>query len=449
MQRSAPLSQAYLAANPLQKAPVTGIPYFLPDTVVPVTVSGDFVVLPERKASTQAPGDYEYVLSVTIGVSKQIADPNAALMLEYVPQAATDDVFSLQVGSNGLLSTVKSTSTDRSGDILLKLVELAKEAVKLPGFFVEGTSAAEGDGRRIACYALLQKMSVSSEVNLSDIIRAETAVSFLSTRVRAEATGWDYVASTDQERTLAEQYARYLWSLQGPPEMFSLTATVNAYSGFYSGATNQLLTRQIAQLNRAAVSAMKKVPDTSDEGAPIENFRLAAKPGYPVAGSVSTTPPLLQPNDTSYKGVVFRTMVPKRLSITASPQSLKFGPTCSLRSVSVSQNDATFMVADPTSTFVADTSRAFLVQKKVDLAVTDGVLTGIDVDKKSELLAAVSLPVTILKAIASIPGEILNVKVTQIANEQKLTQAQVDYVKAQIDLIKQNKALLDAQKTTP
>jgi hypothetical protein len=142
-------------------------------------------------------------------------------------------------------------------------------------------------------------------------------------------------------------------------------------------------------------------------------------------------------------------MVPRRLSLAAETDGLKFGSNCSLRNVTVSQNDATLMIADPANTFVADTSRALLVPKKVDLAVTDGVLTGIEVDKKSELLAVVSLPVSILKTIASIPGEILTVKVTQLGNEQKLTQAQVDLLKAQIDLIKQNKALLDAQKGAP
>lgn len=155
MQRSAPLSQQYLAANPLTKESKAGIPYFLPDTVVPVTVSGDFVLLPGRKADDATPADYEYVISVSIGAAKQVPDSNAALMLEYVPEMASDDVFKLNVGANGLLSNVKSTSSDQSAAIILKLVELAKEAITLPSKFgktMRTAPAGPSDAdRRIAC----------------------------------------------------------------------------------------------------------------------------------------------------------------------------------------------------------------------------------------------------------------------------------------------------------
>lgn len=448
MQRSAPLSPDYLAANPLHKEAKTGIPYFLPDTVVPITVAGDFVLLPDRKSDKPMPADYEYVINVTIGNTKQVADPNAAMLLEYVLESGTDDVFSLQVGSNGLLSNVKSTSTDRTGDILLKLVELAKEAIKLPAFFTSTSVGSTDDNRRAACYERLQKMSVTSEVNLSEFLRVEAAFSFLARRVKPVAGGWDYATSTVQEQELADEYARYLWSLKTSVEPFSLTATVNAYGAFQNAATatDALVARQVALLNRSAVASMQRSQEVDIPDRPVSAIRIGGKGLFPVPGSQSSTPTYVRPEQKSYRGVVFRTMVPRRLSIAADTQGLKFGPTCSLRNVAVSQNDATFMVADPAHTFVADTTRALLVQKKVDLTVSDGVLTQIDVDKKSEMLAIVSLPVDILKAIASIPAELLNVKVTQLGNEQKLTQAQIDLLKAQIELIKQNKALLDAQK---
>src|SRR5262249_17499160 len=107
---------------------------------------------------------------------------------------------------------------------------------------------------------------------------------------------------------------------------------------------------------------------------------------------------------------------------------------------------STVMVADPANTFVVDNSRGVFVTKRVDFAVVDGVLTGIEVDKPSEVLAVLQLPVDILKAIASIPGEILSVKVKQLSDEKGLTAAQSELLKAQIELIKQRQALSDAQK---
>jgi len=106
------------------------------------------------------------------------------------------------------------------------------------------------------------------------------------------------------------------------------------------------------------------------------------------------------------------------------------------------------MVADPRRTFVVDNSRTPFVKKKIDLTVTDGVLLGVDVDKPSELLAAISLPVDILKVIASIPGEILSVKVKQLSDQNSLTKAQVEMLTLQIELIKQRQALIDAQNGT-
>jgi hypothetical protein len=160
---------------------------------------------------------------------------------------------------------------------------------------------------------------------------------------------------------------------------------------------------------------------------------------------VAATPPAVTAGRKAYSGVVFRTMAPRRLLIAVDAEGLSFR-NCTVRNIAAYQNSATVMIADPAHTFVADTSRAILVSKKVDLIVSDGVLTGIEVDKKSELLQIVSLPVDILKAIASIPGEVLSVKVKQLTDENKLTTAQAELLKAQIELIKQKQALSDAQK---
>jgi hypothetical protein len=452
MQRTAPLSPQYLAANPLSKESKTGIPYFLPDTVVPVTVSGDFVLLPERKSDKPSPSDYEYVITVSIGASKQIADPNAALLLEYVPEIASDDVFNLGVGTNGLLSNVKSTSTDQSAAIILKLVELAKEAIKLPFAFPAGVRSASlgptDDDRRTACYNILQKMSVTTEIDLSDLLRFEAAYSYLATATRSGPSGWQYSGATAADQELADQYARYLWSLQTQVEPFSLNATANAFGMFQNSAmaASAIIAKQVALLNKSALLAMQKAPvaiDLADR--PVRTINFQGKPSFPVPGSVALTPPYVTPGAKAYAGIVFRVMAPRRLSIAVDTEGLKFG-NCTLRNVAAYSDGATLMVADPVHTFVADNNRGVFVKKRVDFVVSDGVLTGIEVDKPSELLAIVSLPVDILKAIASIPGEILSVKIKQLSDEKGLTSAQVELLKSQIDLIKQKQALSDAQK---
>jgi hypothetical protein len=464
MQRSAALSPQYLRANPAQKDGRTGLPYFLPDTVVPITVAGDFVVLPERKSDAKdwkpQPADYEYVLTVAVGAPKQVADPSAALMLEYVPEAASDDVFKLGVGANGLLNTVKSTSTDQSSAIILKLAELVKEVAKTAnafnaaGMMIKAKEPVPdaGDQRREACYKRLQKMSATVELNMSDVLRFEAAYAFLAEAVRYGPAGYDYSGTERANWTLAHQHAQYLWSLQETREPFSLPSTAQRYQNFGdpAGALAALASGYMQQLNRSVMLAMQVSPNVVPNSGPVKNIRLNSKRGSPVAGSTAAdVPGGVENGNKSYSGVVFRMMVPRQLSVDIDTNGLDLGGGCSLRSVAAYSDGSTTMVADPSRTFVVDNSRGVFVKKRVDLLVTDGVLNGIEVDKPSELLAIVSLPVDVLKSIASIPGEILSVKVKQLSDEKGLTAAQSDLLKAQIDLIKQKQALTDAQNATP
>ena len=394
MQRSAPLQMDYLTANPMTKRGLTGMPYFLPDTVVPVTVSGDFFLLPERKDQKPLTGaDYEYVLTVTVGATKQVADPDAALMLEYQSEAGTSDTFKLAVGANGLLSTVNSTSKDESAAIIIKLAELVKEGLRastalggnIKTFSLTRTESEDPeDIRRQACAKTLKKMSVTTEVNLSDVLR-----------------------------------------------------TSNSYA-----ATNL----ETDSFNRKVVQTMQTIPRVTPQL--IQAMSLNTKARGALPGTVSEKPVFVYPKATDYFGIVFRLMVPRTFSLDLSTTGVSFGNGCVLRSEAASIGDATLMVADPLKTFVVDNSRTAFVTKKVNLTVSDGVLLGIDIDKPSELLAAISLPVEVLKVIASIPAELLTIKVKQISDEKNLSAAQVEMLKLQIDLIKQRQALLDAQSGT-
>jgi len=393
MQRSAPISPEYLTANPLTKAGVTGMPYYLPSTTVPVTITGDFVLLPERKEN-KAPtdADFEYVVNVAVGTPKQVADPDAALMLEYRPEPASKDEFKLAVGTNGLLATLTSTSKDETGAIILQLAELAKQGLRTVAALSpsrdkidESRFLTEEDKRRIACAERLRKMSVTTEVNLSDVLRAGTS------------------AGLEEQR---------------------------------------------AALNDKVIRAMQN--ELLRTPTLVQSMTFDIKARAPLPGTISNEQLYIYPKKTGYSGVVFRMMAPQKFGVEMSTSKADFGGGCRLSYDAASISNMPVMVADPLKTFVVDNSRTAFVSKTVKMTVSDGVLTGIDVDKPSELLAAITIPVEVLKVIASIPGELLTIKVNQISNEKNLSSAQVEMLKLQIDLIKQKQALLDAQAgTTP
>lgn len=400
MQRSAPLDLEHLTSDHHKRKGITGLPYFLPDTVVPLTISGDFVLLPERKDRKPPTDiDYEYVVTVTVGATKQVADPNAPLILEYQPEAGTNDAFKLAVGANGLLNNVNSTSKDESAAIIVKLAELAREGLRTvtalapaPSLMATDALALEADKespddkRRRACAATLQKMAVTTEINLSDVLLSEGSK---------------------------------------PPAVANL---------------------QTDQLNDRVVKAMLKIPGAlpSFDQRLIQAITLSGKT-IALPGNASAT----TPSTTPYPGIIFRLMTPRAFGVDLSSSNITFGKTgCSLQSQASYIGGSAIMVADPRRTFVVDNSRTAFVAKKVNLTVADGVLLGIDVDKPSELLAAISLPVDVLKVIASIPGEILSVKVKQLSDQNNLSAAQVKMLELQIDMIKQRQSLIDAQNGT-
>ncbi|MBP6366468.1 MAG: hypothetical protein KBA82_04260 [Nitrosomonas sp.] len=398
MQQSSSLSDKYLIKEN-NKGTVRGIPYYLPDTVIPIKVSGDFQVLPDRKPKDPKinpnPQDYEYVLTFTIDEAKQIPDPTARLLLEYNLSMRSSDEFRLAVTKNGLLNTVKSLSEDKTGEVIVKLAELAKEGIKIGTTFSIGVDGLldqqsikeqSPDERRKACYSQLKKMSVSHNINASDFL------------------------NPIMQSTMREQV--------------------------------------IAEINSKIVKTM-----ITDGTKPVGTFNLISNVDFKNKTKTLVTDETPKPKEAkendNERGIVFRVMEPANLQVTMDTSNLKFeksGQTCTLPHITESVEALPMMVANPSKTYVVDTNRAVFVKKRVDLIVSDGVLTGIDVDKPSELLAGISIPVEVLKTIASIPGEILSLKVKGMEAEKSLTTGEAEIIKQQVEIIKQRQALSDIQK---
>jgi hypothetical protein len=162
----------------------------------------------------------------------------------------------------------------------------------------------------------------------------------------------------------------------------------------------------------------------------------------PASNSPTTLPDPAKPGSADHKGVVFRSLTAYSLKVEVTANSgCQLPPSTSELLLTVPSTD----VAD---NFSVDTSRAALVEKRVNLVVVNGMLVGIDVDKPSQLLAALSLPVDFLKAVVSIPGELLTFKVNQVKGEAALTSEQASALAAQLELLK-NKKALEEENSTP
>ncbi len=165
-----------------------------------------------------------------------------------------------------------------------------------------------------------------------------------------------------------------------------------------------------------------------------------------ISNKVSTAKPSLNAPkfEEGKKGIVFRIMEPANLKLTLDTSHLTFSKKsqdCSLPKMLEATDALPVFVANPFKTYVVDTSRGALVKKRVDLVINDGVLTGIEIDKPSELLAGISVPVEILKTIASIPGEILSLRIKGMEAQKSMTQTEAEIIKQQIEVIRQRQAL--------
>ncbi|OLN27023.1 hypothetical protein DVDV_2323 [Desulfovibrio sp. DV] len=94
--------------------------------------------------------------------------------------------------------------------------------------------------------------------------------------------------------------------------------------------------------------------------------------------------------------------------------------------------------------YLFDLRRTAFVKKTYAVQFENGFLTSAKINKPSELLAGVSLPVDIIKSIASIPAEIIQLKINYNSQQQALLEAE----KTKFESLKAfNDAVLEMYKT--
>lgn len=74
-----------------------------------------------------------------------VPDNSRLYRFDYHASALSEDTLNVQIGPNGLLKKIDSSTEDKSGQIILKLAEIAKEAAKAAIAFPGGVGAGEAD----------------------------------------------------------------------------------------------------------------------------------------------------------------------------------------------------------------------------------------------------------------------------------------------------------------
>ena len=136
---------------------------------------------------------------------------------------------------------------------------------------------------------------------------------------------------------------------------------------------------------------------------------------------------------TDDQGVHYRAAFPYRLIITVGNSD---GITKVVERIVLLPNES--------PAYLFDLRRTAFVKKTYDVQFENGFLTSAKINKPSELLAGVSLPVDIIKSVASIPAEIIQLKINYNSQQQALLEAE----KTRFESLKAfNDAVLEMYKT--
>lgn len=135
-----------------------------------------------------------------------------------------------------------------------------------------------------------------------------------------------------------------------------------------------------------------------------------------------------------FSGVAFRPVLPYTLK-------------CSVGSKVVLREP--LLLPDPNQICTFPIGRASFVKKVTDLTFEHGILTEVTVNKPSEALAFVEIPLALAKALTEIPANIVQVKLNNTKNAASSAEEQIKLLDAQKRLIEAQAALDKVQQPQP
>lgn len=171
------------------------------------------------------------------------------------------------------------------------------------------------------------------------------------------------------------------------------------------------------------LSGLARGPGTAGPAAPI------ARPAEPVAG------------------LVYRAPVPMQIAVSATQNAAGARQACGLEEgVATARVSGTF--PDATTRFALPIQGAAFAKVSAKYGFKDGMPLSADIDRPSQLVAITALPVDILKALISVPAELIKLRVDYSSQAAAQAEAQVREAKAQQDLIKALDDLEAARKAS-
>jgi hypothetical protein len=322
-----------------------------------------------------------------------VPDPLHYYALEACSNIAYDDEVQISVDTNGLLKAINVTSTSRVGEIGLQLVEIAKQAAKIA-----------------TTRTTTQKyFDISLELN----------------QIPEDAPSLEQDSKAIKELSLAIDVADQLI------EQYKAEYDQAKKKGEKDKKAGLIKIKEEDKLKKErALNALRNNVDRNNK---LSKFRKRYKEfglhyislnwldNNIEGGKVEDTPaPTSYSHSNHFRSVYYKPLLPCKLKVIFNDNLY----------------EKIIYLPKPDSPIIAwDIKRPAFVQKITKLTFANGVLTEVYLNKPSELLAGLKIPAEILKAVAGMPLELLQFRVSQDKASTELLQGQVDQIRLRQQLL--------------
>lgn len=385
----------------------------------PFKTTGSFYFLPKAKIRIQivaGPTDYSFKYVETIIAP----DEKTLRLLDYNQNFLSSlysDIWEIKLTNNGLLNKISTTVEDKTGEVIVKIVDIGKEALKIASLPYPSGDVSKG-------FIFLDLTFSPSELEEGDgkqiITPGTTTETITETTKTKETTTGTTPSTTKVTKDITTE--TYIPPATNPPNVKTVTTTTeinnetNEANPTISKITTETTTGSISRPER--IFTIKLIPDS------------ATPPENSTGGANTEAEAGQDTNEAGCNGISFRPLKPYMLQCFENVEN-------SHERLLVDQRF--LLLPDERTEICLPINRAAFIKKITNLTFDNGILTEVHMEKPSEASGFWDIPLSIVKGIASVPAELLQFKIDYSNKEKTLADAQ----KAELDA---KKALLDYQK---
>jgi len=138
----------------------------------------------------------------------------------------------------------------------------------------------------------------------------------------------------------------------------------------------------------------------------------------------------------SQKGVYYRPLMPYDMLIRYEPKKIT-------NDDFPFENKVTLLLPNGAPILCLDITRGAFITKMIDVTFSEGILKEVKTDKPSEILAALDIPLDVVRAFVKLPTDLIQIKIGYTKAETELLKQQAATIKAMRYLLQTEKKFSD------